>query len=65
MIKICKHVKNFEELVKIFNNEEFQIENCVDKCEICCGTKELFVIIDDKTIVAGALDELKSLIKKD
>jgi|GEM_PF-3214138 len=65
MIRICKHVKNFEELVKIFENEELQIEDCVDKCEICCGTRELFVVKDEKIIVADTLDEFKCLIKKD
>jgi hypothetical protein len=62
MIRICKHVKEFEELVRIFENEEVQIEDCVDKCEICCGTRQIFVIKDNETIVADTLDEFRNLL---
>lgn len=62
MIRICKLVKEFEELVRIFENEEVQIEDCVYECEICCGTRQIFAIKDNETIVADTLDEFRNLL---
>ena len=62
MIRICKHVKDFEELLKIYENEEVQIEDCVDKCEICCGTRQIFVIKNDEVIVNNTLERFESLL---
>ncbi|ABR30548.1 hypothetical protein SU69_03530 [Thermosipho melanesiensis] len=64
MIRVCKHVIDFEKILEIIKEQEYNVENCVDRCDICRGEKKPFVIKDEEVLVADSFEEFEKLMKE-